>query len=117
MVWRLEFSNGRPTGREEPPLASMWVNLPSLPIQLFEVAFLPIFARAMGRFLRADHPTLSKTHPSCARICVEMDVSEELIEGFWVGVSKSKGFWHRVEYERVPVFQNIAIGARGKDML
>lgn len=72
-------------------MALVWVNLPSLPIHLFDVAFLQIFARVMGQFLRIDNPALSKTCPSCARICVEMDVYQELIQGFWVGVFESMG--------------------------
>lgn len=37
--------------REAPPLADVWVSLPSLPIHLCEAYFLRIFAGSMGRFL------------------------------------------------------------------
>lgn len=39
------------------------------------------------------------THPMYPRVCIEVNVAEELRSRVWIGTSKEDGFWQRVEYE------------------
>ena len=55
----------------------------------------------LGKFVQASEATLQKRYTSCARICVEMDVSGALHEGPWLEF-RDEVFFQAIDYEQIP---------------
>lgn len=68
--WPSAFSPSR-----ESAIAPVWVSMPDLPLHLFAKASMFHLARSFGSPLLLDKPTLSRSHPSPARMLVEVDES------------------------------------------
>lgn len=62
--------------------APVWVNLYNIPLEYWNAKGLSYIASAIGRPLYADSMTESRKRISFARICVELDVSSDLIDSF-----------------------------------
>jgi len=56
----------------------------------------------LGTFIQASEATLQKRYTSCARICVEMDVSGALHEGLWLEF-RDEVFFQAIDYEKNPL--------------
>lgn len=60
------------------PIAPVWVSLLGLPIYLHKQEALFEIAKMIGSALKEDSATMQLLRPSAARICIEIDVSQEL---------------------------------------
>ena len=63
----------------------MWVRLPKLPIELYDVVVLREIGSAIRPILRIDQYTTSKSRGSYARLCVQVDLEKPLITSLRVG--------------------------------
>lgn len=93
--WTKDFKLHR-----ESPLAPQWIFLPELLIHLYRKDCLQIFASHFGRYLGTDNATLNHTRVTCARICVEVDLTMELMQGFPIVLSPTKCIWQEAKYEK-----------------
>ncbi|KAF8402493.1 hypothetical protein HHK36_010578 [Tetracentron sinense] len=73
----------------EPSVVPIWLNFPGLPINLFNLKDLKAIGSIVGKVLLIDGSIRGISRPSLACICVEMDVSKEKLERFWLGLSYS----------------------------
>lgn len=55
----------------------------------------------LGTFIKALEATIKKRYTSCARICVEMDVSGALHEGIWLEY-RDEVYFQAIDYEKIP---------------
>ncbi|XP_042958005.1 uncharacterized protein LOC122293494 [Carya illinoinensis] len=85
--------------KKEPSIAPQWIYLPGLPLHLYRMDILQIFASRFGRFLGTDNATLYRTRATGARMCVEVDLLEEPVAGFPLVTGKTQ-IWQRVVYEK-----------------
>ncbi|CAN1183343.1 hypothetical protein LINPERHAP2_LOCUS36454 [Linum perenne] len=89
-VWRPNFE----PGFSQVNLVRVWVRLPGIPIENFDVDVLRIIEDKLGRMVRMDSTTLFGSRGNYARICIEVDLQKPLV---------SKYHLHRrvrrVEYE------------------
>ncbi|KAL0329010.1 UNVERIFIED_CONTAM: hypothetical protein Sradi_4887700 [Sesamum radiatum] len=98
LKWSPEFSI-----TEESPIAPVWVNLPGLPIHLFDKTALFRIAILLGSPLKIDETTAKRNRPGRARICVEHDLTQKRIMEIWIG-KDSRGFAQKVIYENLPKY-------------
>ena len=89
--------------KEDCSKVPVWVRLHNVPLEYWSSNGLSFVASAIGYPLHADHVTLSRKRLSYARVCVEIDASQNLIEDF--NLQCPDGLWKRirVEYEWVPM--------------
>ncbi|XP_035541717.1 uncharacterized protein LOC118344704 [Juglans regia] len=85
----------------EPSLAPQWIFLPGLPMHLYRQDCLQILATRFGRYLGTNHATLNQTRATGACMCVEIDLKEDLVQGFPIVVSVNKTLWQAVKYEKL----------------
>lgn len=64
---------------------AVWVKLPELPIEFYDLAVLKDIGRAIGPMLRIDSFTATGTRGSYARLCVQVDLEKPLINMVRVG--------------------------------
>lgn len=69
---------------------AVWVKLPELPIEFYDLAVLKDIGRAIGPMLRIDSFTATGTRGSYARLCVQVDLEKPLINMVRVGRLKQK---------------------------
>lgn len=86
--------------KKEPSSIPQWIFLPGLPLHLYRTDCLQILASRFGRVLGIDNATVNKTQASGARLCVEVDLLEEQIQGFPIIISATKKIWQEVRYEK-----------------
>ncbi|KAG2685520.1 hypothetical protein I3760_10G128900 [Carya illinoinensis] len=92
---------------DEPSLVPIWLTLPGLPPNYFQMSMLKSFGDGFGRFLKCDNATLCVTRPEAARICVELDVSAPLKNHFWIGSpGLESSFFQEVIFENLPMYCN-----------
>ncbi|KAL3625034.1 hypothetical protein CASFOL_031702 [Castilleja foliolosa] len=80
-------------------IVPVWISLPRLPISYMNPTLLRKIGNMVGDFLRVDVKTLKLNNAFAARICVEVDVSQDLPQAIWVGDSPDNGFVQNLEYE------------------
>lgn len=78
--WKPNFVPEQETFTQFP----VWIRLFSLPIDYWGLATLKQIGDKMGTFIKASEATIQRRYTSCARICVELDVSGALHEGIWL---------------------------------
>ncbi|VFQ85175.1 unnamed protein product [Cuscuta campestris] len=88
---------------EESPMFPIWISLEHLPVHLHSPVALHAIAKIFGKPLMLDAATSSRSRPSVARFCVELDVSGDLPTKFFLD-NGNKGLWQLVHYEQVPQF-------------
>lgn len=66
----------------ESSLVPIWVSLPHLPIFFFNKQCLFFIARMIGTPLTIDVATAELSHPSVAKVCVQIDLLKKLLLGF-----------------------------------
>ena len=64
---------------------AMWVRLPELPIEFYDVAVLREIGSTIGPILCIDSYTTSKSRGSYTRLCVQVDLEKPLITSVHVG--------------------------------
>jgi len=79
----------------------VWIKLFSLPIDYWGMNALRQIGNKLGKFIKASEATLQKRYTSCARICVEMDVSGALHEGVWLDY-RDEEYFQALDYEHIP---------------
>ncbi|VFQ96661.1 unnamed protein product [Cuscuta campestris] len=83
------------------PLIPVWISLEGLPIHFFDSLALYSIANLIGKPLKTDAATANLSRPSIARICVEVDTSEELPHGVWIHLGQLT-FHQPIHYEDHP---------------
>nr|XP_027090446.1 uncharacterized protein LOC113711482 [Coffea arabica] len=98
--WSPDFTVSSESSR-----APVWIALEHLPIHFFDKVSLFSIANTIGNPLQIDTATAALSRPSVARICVDLDVSQDLPERIWIGTGNS-GFWQRLLYENLPLYSS-----------
>ncbi|KAG5517693.1 hypothetical protein RHGRI_038169 [Rhododendron griersonianum] len=76
--------------------SAIWVQLPELPLEMYDKAILQKIGAKIGVLLKIDVQTESGTKLRFARLCVQVDLNAPLIS--WVKVGKHR---QRVAYEGI----------------
>ncbi|KAL3619920.1 hypothetical protein CASFOL_034832 [Castilleja foliolosa] len=80
-------------------IVPVWVSMPKLPIEFMNPAILEKIGNVLGKFLCIDERNTKLTNSFRARICVEMDVTRELLTEIFIGDPNEEGYWQPLEYE------------------
>ena len=83
--------------------AATWLQLHHLPVELWEGEILESLVSNFGRLLKINEQTLNLSLAKYVRVCVELDLSQPLRRGFWIGDEEHRVFVV-VQYERLPTF-------------
>lgn len=75
---------------------AVWVRLPGLPIEYYELSVLRIIGKAIGPILRIDTHTASETRGRFLRLCVQVNFDELIVKLVKVG-----GIDPPVQYEGI----------------
>ncbi|XP_019197957.1 PREDICTED: uncharacterized protein LOC109191761 [Ipomoea nil] len=89
------------------PLTLVWLQLPLLPIHLFNFDMLSRICEPIGRLVELGSATVRRTRPNMARVKIEIDVSKSVFDCIWIEFGEGgglDGFWQKVEVERLPNF-------------
>ncbi|KAL0928209.1 hypothetical protein M5K25_000081 [Dendrobium thyrsiflorum] len=89
--------------RQESPIVPIWISFPNLRLHFFNPKVLHALGSLFGRPLQTDQAITAKTHPSVARVLVEVDITKKHAKEVWVG-SKAYGYLQKVEFENIPNF-------------
>ncbi|XP_057426575.1 uncharacterized protein LOC130720007 [Lotus japonicus] len=73
---------------------AVWIRLPELPVELYTETFLWRLGSLLGTMLKIDTHTTVHSRGKFARICVELDLSQQLNPTY-----TALGEEHRLEYE------------------
>lgn len=87
----------------ESSIAPVWVNLPRLPVNLFDTAALKRIASVFGRPIRPDVGTVDLSRLTAARFCVEVDLLQPLPTRIWIQNGK-RGYLQEVVYDHIPKY-------------
>ncbi|KAK3188863.1 hypothetical protein Dsin_028424 [Dipteronia sinensis] len=101
---------------KEPSIAPQWIFLPDLPLHLYRLDCLQSFATRFGRFLGTDNATLYRTKATGARMCVEVNLQDEVVKGFPLVVGQ-KQVWQKVRYEKRGFYCNKCFGQGHTDVV
>jgi len=72
----------------------VWVRIPSLNLVFYNESFLMAMASTIGKPIKVDLHTLNVERGCFARICIEIDLDQLVLEKLWI-----KDNWYKVEYE------------------
>ena len=75
---------------------AVWIRLPELPFEYYELAVLKEIGNAIGPILRIDSNTASEVRGRYARICVQIDLCKPLINQILL-----EGLVQEIQYEGV----------------
>lgn len=95
--WKANFVPEKESFTQVP----VWIRLFSLPIDYWSLNALKQIGDKLGTFIKASEATLQKKYTSCARICVDMDVSGALHEGLWLEY-RDEDYYQAIYYEQIP---------------
>lgn len=95
--WKANFAPEKETFTRVP----VWIRLFSLPIDYWGLAILKSIGDRLGTFIKASETTMQRKYTSCARICVEMDVSGALHDGLWLEF-RDEDYFQAIDYEQIP---------------
>lgn len=96
--WTVDFDPSM-----DAPIVPLWVALPGLPIYLYHKAVLFEIVRPIGMPIKLDTTTSDGLRPSVARVCVEVDVSQDLHKKTYLH-AKQQMILQQVVYEDLPQF-------------
>lgn len=88
--WRPNFLN---SARKESKVA-VWVRIPELALELYNLTFLKRLGGSLGTFLKMDRLTSIQSRGQFARFCVEIDLAKPLIPYVML-----RGLKLKLEYE------------------
>lgn len=74
----------------------VWIRFPELPVEYFNKLALFSIAKVAGRPIRVDYATDQMSKGRYARVCVEINLGDQLVSKVWVG-----GAWQQVQYENL----------------
>lgn len=77
-------------------LVAVWVRLPELPFEYYELTVLKEIGNAIGPVLRIDSNTASEARGRFAKICVQIDLDKPLVNQILL-----EGFVQDIQYEGV----------------
>ena len=83
--------------------AVVWVQLRNLPVEYWEGEMLENIGAQFGSLIKVDEHTLNLSKAKFARMCVELDLTQPLKRGLWVGDGEGKAMV-AVLYERLLIF-------------
>nr|GMC61994.1 TMV resistance protein N-like [Ipomoea batatas] len=93
---------------KDSPLSLVWVELPNLPLHLFDFESISRICAPFGRAIELDLATVRKSRPSVAKVRLEIDVTKPRLDRIWIefvqGNGMVSGFWQRIEFLRIPVY-------------
>ncbi|GKV24843.1 hypothetical protein SLEP1_g34398 [Rubroshorea leprosula] len=74
--------------RHQAPKIAIWVHFPKLPTEYYEEPILGLLGNKVGRTISVDETTLLATHSQYAKVCVKVDLTEQLVSmiDFYHGV-------------------------------
>ncbi|KAI0500257.1 hypothetical protein KFK09_018467 [Dendrobium nobile] len=73
---------------EESPIVPVWLSFPGLRPHLFSSRILFGMGSIFGRPIQTDNAIASGSHPSVARVLVEIDVTKFYSNSVWLGLKK-----------------------------
>lgn len=79
-------------------------------MHLYRKDCLQILATRFGQYLGMDNATLDCTHTSRARICMEVNLTMDPMQGFPIVVSNTKCIWQEAKYEKPGFFVKNVLG-------
>ncbi|WOL20218.1 hypothetical protein Cni_G29022 [Canna indica] len=82
-------------------LAPIWERLLGLPLEIWNVDSVSLFAASLGKVLAIDQRSFSFERGRYIRVCIEIDLSLVLRQGLWVR-EPEKEFFQPVAYENLP---------------
>ena len=77
----------------------VWIRLPNLPLHYWNDEALQSIGNSLGRYIDKAEPKGPLF--GCARICVEVDLEEGLLEGVNMFMDGWE-FYQKVDYEQLP---------------
>ncbi|KAG9136594.1 hypothetical protein Leryth_027551 [Lithospermum erythrorhizon] len=95
---------------KESAVAPVWIRIVGIPLYMFEESTLLSIAQTIGKPIRVDPRNLDRSVLNLARISVELNVSEPLMDSIWVCFEDETtgklldGFWLKVFYDVVPAY-------------
>ncbi|KAG8370048.1 hypothetical protein BUALT_Bualt14G0077100 [Buddleja alternifolia] len=89
--------------REESPIMPIWIKVLGLKPHWFHRKFLFHVASLIGKPLKLDEATTEIDNPSLARICVEVNVMENLISEIPIQM-EGKSCVLKIQYEGIPEY-------------
>ncbi|KAL9687123.1 hypothetical protein QQ045_031520 [Rhodiola kirilowii] len=92
--WSKDFSTKR-----EPTRTTTWVRLVNLPPEMYHPSYMESIVSTFGNFLSLDNNTSSFTNPSHARVCIEVDTSQDLPDEVWIATGSETSFWLKLLFE------------------
>lgn len=88
--------------------APIWITLLDLPQYFYEQDVICRIVEPSGTPLTIDKATITKSRPTTAKICIEMDLSRAILSEIDVEIRNAKGdmevFSQKVEYESIPSY-------------
>ncbi|KAL6523075.1 hypothetical protein OROMI_031423 [Orobanche minor] len=90
---------------EEPAVVPLWVKIHALPPQWFDLRSLKTIASSVGDFLKVDEPTHNRSRLSFARVCVEVNLKNNLPKKINLQVGDDNVPLD-IEFEKVPQYCN-----------
>ncbi|KAL0349462.1 UNVERIFIED_CONTAM: hypothetical protein Sradi_4095400 [Sesamum radiatum] len=89
--------------QHESSLAPVWIRFPILPAHLFHKDTLHVLASLVGTPLKLDEPTLFQSRLNAARVCVEVDLANKLVEKIAIGIGEEE-IVQEVIFENLPKY-------------
>lgn len=74
-----------------------WIPFPTISVEYFDESAILEAAKLFGRPIKVNQTTAKITRAKFARVCVEIDLSKQLVSMFWL-----RDKIHRVQYEGLP---------------
>lgn len=96
--WTVDFDPS-----SDAPIVPVWVALPGLPVHFHQQEALFEIVRAIGLPIKLDIATSQGLRPSVARVCVELDVSQDLPQKLYLQ-AKGRLILQNIVYEDLPLF-------------
>lgn len=108
--WRESFQ----PALEKLSSAIVWIQIFRLPMELWEGEILEMVASQFGRVLKVDEHTIDRSRAKFARVCVELDLNNPLLQGTWVkyGTSQSLSLFCMKNY--MSFATNVVVWVMGK---
>ncbi|KAL3628287.1 hypothetical protein CASFOL_027333 [Castilleja foliolosa] len=92
--WTIDFDFKRDSS-----VIPIWINLPKFPVALMNPAIMERVGNLIVKFISIDERTRNLTNTLGARMCVEVDVSKDLLAEIFIGPSSNNGYYQAIEYE------------------
>lgn len=89
--------------KKESAVVPVWIGFPELPAHLFDKSAIYSIASLIGNPLNLDDFTAFRSKLSCARVCVEIDLTKPRVDEIGLGI-KGVEIVQKVIYENVPKY-------------